>query len=178
MKRHTATWAALTLAVLACGPAPVPPSATVSPTPSVPVVTITPSLTASPSASPSDSTPPTTRLTLTTEFREPCGAIGGCAAYVALIPAGQTETVEAELARPGPDEQALPALVAPGSYTVRFRLAAVSDDRRVGAPADETTIAMCEVPIEVFNQSAVNISVKFDNDSCQASASYMVVIID
>ena len=179
MKRHTLVWAAVALAISACGPSPVPSGSpiTVSQAPS-PVVSPVPSATLVPSASPSPSVSPTTSLGLTTEFREHCGSIGGCAAYVALIPAGETEAIEAELAGPGPDEQGLPALIAPGSYTVRFRLAAVSDDRQVGVPADETTVATCEVPIEVFTQSAVNITVAFDRESCEASATYTVTIID
>ena len=123
-------------------------------------------------------TSPLTSLRLTTEFREHCGSIGGCAAYVALMPAGVSEAIEAELTGQGSDEHALPALIAPGSYTVRFRLAALSDDRQVGAPAEEATIATCELPIEVLTQAAVNITVIFDRNSCEANATYTIVIVD
>ena len=55
---------------------------------------------------------------------------------------------------------------------------AVSDDQTTGSPPDETTIATCELPIEVFRQSAVNISVVFLRDSCSVTGTYSVTIID
>ena len=97
---------------------------------------------------------------------------------MALDSAELTDAVEFALAGTGLERPEPPALIARGSYAVRFRLAAVSDDRQVGAPHDEVTIATCEVPIEVFNQAAVNISVTYDRDSCEASATYTIVIVD
>lgn len=184
VKPHPLLLAAIAIAVSACGPAPAPSPIRVDPAPSAPVVTAAPAVSPSPGESPAPTRSPasgvlpTTRLTFTTDFREPCGSIGGCAAYVALLRAGETTAFETELVGPGPDQQVLPVLIAPGSYTARFRLAAVSDDRQRGAPAEETTIATCEAPIEVFNQSAVDVMVTFDSDACEASATYTVVIID
>ena len=65
----------------------------------------------------------------------------------------------------------------PRSYSVRFRLAGVSDDRQVNVPPDEWTIATCEEDIDVFDQEAVNIAVTFDRDSCVITATYTVTII-
>jgi hypothetical protein len=193
---HMLLLAAIAIALSACGPAPAPSPITVDSAPSVPVVTAAPAVSPppeespgpavspppgespAPTGSPGSGVLPTTRLTFTTDFREPCGSIGGCAAYVVLLPAGETTAFETELVGPGPDQQVLPALIAPGAYTARFRLAAVSDDRQRGAPAGETTVATCELPIEVFNQSAVNVAVTFDSDACEASATYTVLLID
>jgi hypothetical protein len=120
---------------------------------------------------------PTTSLSLTTEFREHCGSIGGCAAYVAVIPVGEASPVETRLGTAAGDRQALSALEA-GSYVIRFRLAAVSDVSLDGAPRDETTIATCEMPLEVASQSAVHVTVTFEGDSCEASGSSTLTIID
>jgi hypothetical protein len=120
----------------------------------------------------------TTRLELATEFREHCGSIGGCAAYVAVIPDGETGSVEYALASAGSLSEPRPELIAPGSYTVRFRLAGVSDDREVGVPPEEWTVATCEEDLDVFGQEAVNIAVTFERDSCETSATYTITIID
>jgi hypothetical protein len=153
-------------------PVPSESTAAVSQAPSAAVVS------PRPGASPSNRPSPTVQLELATEFREHCGSIGGCAAYVALVNADEADAVENAFTELGVPRPKPPALISPGSYTVRFRLAAVSDDRQVGAPPDESTIATCEVPIEVFNQAAVTVSVTFDRDSCEASATYTIVIID
>jgi hypothetical protein len=121
---------------------------------------------------------PTTRLTVTTTVVQRCGSIGGCAAYVTLIPAGATDPVEIELRGRGFSIPALQPVIGKGAYVIRFRLAAVSDERVVGQPAEETTIATCEVPIHVDIQEAVDVSVTFEKDSCNATATYTVEIID
>ena len=130
-----------------------------------------------PSATALPSPVPTTRLELSTEFREHCGSIGGCAAYVAVIPAGETDPIEYALASSGSLGEPRPGLIAPGSYSVRFRLAGAYDDRQVNVPPDEWTIATCEEDIDVFDQEAVNIAVTFDRDSCVITATYTVTII-
>ena len=63
--------------------------------PSIAITAPTASSASMPSAVPT--TEATTRLTLTTNIAERCGSIGGCAAYVRLIAAGETEPVEKEL---------------------------------------------------------------------------------
>lgn len=178
VRRQTLLWAAIALAVAACGSTPVPTPGMVSQAPSSPVVTPAPTTSVAPTASPSPSASAITSLRLTSKFRGQCRAIGGCAAYVALIPVGGTSLVEIKLAAQGGAQHVLPALIGPGSYTVRFRLAAVTDPRAVGAPPVETTIATCETPIKVFNQAAVNISVTFERDSCEAAGTYTVAIIN
>jgi hypothetical protein len=93
-----------------------------------------------------------------------------------MIPAGEPSPVETRLGAPGGDRYALASPIGAGSYTVRFRLAAVSDVRMNGAPPDETTIATCEMPLEVSTQSAVDISVTFQRDSCEVSGTTMTII--
>jgi hypothetical protein len=171
MKRSLFGLAALALAAAACGQPPVPSR---SPAPA----TTVPSDSAPPSASTSPRPVATTRLELATEFQEHCGSIGGCAAYVAVIPNGETDSDEFALASSGSVGERRPEFIGPGSYTVRFRLAGVSDDREVGAPPDEWTIATCEEDIDVFDQEAVNIAVTFERDSCETSATYTITIID
>ena len=174
MKRSLVGLATLALAVAACGQMPVPsrlPAATTT----APSASADPAL---PSASTFRRPVGTTRLELAAEFREQCGSIGGCAAYVALIPAGETNSVEYALASSASVSEPRPELIAPGSYTVRFRLAGVSDDREVGAPPDEWTIATCEEDIDVFDQAAVNITVTFARDSCETSATYTVTTVN
>lgn len=115
-----------------------------------------------------------TRLTLITERAEHCGSIGGCAAYVSLIPKGETSASETRLSWVGERKvtQGLPAEIARGSYTVRFRSVLVSDDIVNGQPLDEFTDATCEVEIDVTEQHEVEITVVFRFGTCEASASY------
>jgi hypothetical protein len=110
-------------------------------------------------------------LNVEIKVREHCGSIGGCAIYGVLVPAGETSAEEVRL---DADGRGLPSMIGEGSYVVRFRLVAVSDDRAVGVPPEETTIATCETPIDVSFESAVNLEAVFRRASCRVSASYDV----
>ena len=86
--------------------------------------------------------------------------------------------MELPLAGTGGLEKVLPQLIAVGSYTVRFRLAMVSDEVLNGVRS-EHTIATCEVPIHVTDpqhprsgQVVVNVMVTFGQRSCDGKATY------
>ena len=110
-----------------------------------------------------------------------CDSLGGCAAYVALRPAGGPEGPETRLSMLGPRQvtQGLPATLAPGAYHLDFRSVLVSDEIVNGQPASEQTDARCAIDIVTPSGpslgTGVEILVVFGPGSCEASATYSMV---
>ena len=125
-------------------------------------------------------TPFRVSLSLITELAG-CASLGGCAGYAGITPAGAYELHETRLSNLGRRQPTagLPPSLAPGSYTARFRLVAVSDDRAVGQAPTETTIGYCSVEISVVRggdlASGVEITVVFRDQGCEASVVYTAV---
>lgn len=105
--------------------------------------------------------------------------MGGCAAEVAISPAGEPApdpyTDAAGLGRTFVDgrpplAQGLPTRIAPGRWTVWLRHLAVSDTYLNGSPDSRSMIAECEVTFEVAAGQVVRIDARFGVESCWASA--------
>ncbi len=168
MGRSTLAWLLIVLLCACAAPVPTPSN------PPTSVATIRPS----PSAPRPAETPDGQRLAvrLFTTMAEPCGSIGGCAAYatIGFAPPGSSmpATPETRLSMLGERRatDGLPPMITRGPYVARFRVVAVSDERVVGQDPDEFTLGTCEASFDGTGRQSVTIEVVFRGSTCEATA--------